>query len=153
MEVDAIARVDDAPTTIDKVMAGVQQLGIEAPAPVELTPQERALAAVAAAAKREKEGDWDIAPHPMLEKGTPSRLQFDEPATTPVVLMRNPIAGACRRGVCGAVSQRCGVTSAAGRWGPPAAAPAARPPGRSAPALRLAADAMPCFCCCRPAGH
>jgi hypothetical protein len=29
----------------------------------------------------------------MLEAAAPTRQQFDEPATSPVVVMRNPIAG------------------------------------------------------------
>jgi hypothetical protein len=29
----------------------------------------------------------------LLEKGTPTRQQFDDPDTAPVVIMRNPIAG------------------------------------------------------------
>jgi hypothetical protein len=40
-----------------------------------------------------RDEDWDIRPHAMLEAAAPTRQQFDEPSTSPVVVMRNPIAG------------------------------------------------------------
>jgi hypothetical protein len=59
-----------------------------------LTPQADALARMASSISscRREEG-WDVRPHPVLEAAAPSRAQFDTPATAPVVVMRNPIAG------------------------------------------------------------
>eukprot|EP00775_Hariotina_reticulata_P007980 gene7980-8178_t len=94
--VDAVAQVDDVPTANDvrDVIKGMSKLDIKADQSVsELTPQAKLMARVAAQAERTIQGDWDVPPHPLLEKGTPTRQQFDDPDTTPVVIMRNPIAG------------------------------------------------------------
>ncbi|KAF8062072.1 hypothetical protein HT031_004332 [Scenedesmus sp. PABB004] len=44
------------------------------------------------AAPQRDEG-WSVAPHPRLVAAAPTRAQFDDPATSPVVVMRNPTAG------------------------------------------------------------
>uniref|UniRef100_A0A383W1Y2 Domain of unknown function at the cortex 1 domain-containing protein n=1 Tax=Tetradesmus obliquus TaxID=3088 RepID=A0A383W1Y2_TETOB len=99
MEVDAIANVaDDVPDRKQKVrletVSKLASLSVKADSTVEhLTPQAQVLARMAAEAKQHRDEDWDIRPHAMLEAAAPTRQQFDEPSTSPVVVMRNPVAG------------------------------------------------------------
>lgn len=80
---------------VDDIVKDVHKLNIDVDSNVRyLTPQAAALARMAAQATcGNRDEGWDIRPHPMLEAAGPSREQFDQPGTSPVVVMRNPIAG------------------------------------------------------------
>eukprot|EP00882_Tetradesmus_deserticola_P002696 GHRQ01002867.1.p1 GENE.GHRQ01002867.1~~GHRQ01002867.1.p1 ORF type:complete len:384 (+),score=150.50 GHRQ01002867.1:204-1355(+) len=102
MDIDAVRdSADDALTDkhrhkqqVIESVSKLANLGIKTDSTVEhLSPQAQALARLAAEAKQHRDEDWDIRPHAMLEAAAPTRRQFDDPETSPVVVMRNPIAG------------------------------------------------------------
>eukprot|EP00879_Flechtneria_rotunda_P000886 GHRR01001013.1.p1 GENE.GHRR01001013.1~~GHRR01001013.1.p1 ORF type:complete len:385 (+),score=83.84 GHRR01001013.1:3271-4425(+) len=49
--------------------------------------------AAVTATESDRSADWDVWPHPALAAGAPHRAQFDAPATAPVCITCNPIAG------------------------------------------------------------